>query len=57
MKKRKPASGYKRKPASGYKRNTGNPVHDNRKLDDTNTGSQLPPNLTKRTKKKEPRVK
>lgn len=37
--------------------NTGNSVHDNRKLDDTNTGSQLPPNLTKRTKKKEPRGK
>jgi hypothetical protein len=53
--KRKPASGYKRKPASGYKPNTGNLVHDNRKLDVTNTGSQLPPNLTKRTKKNEPR--
>jgi hypothetical protein len=50
--KRKPTSGYKRKPASGSKPNTGNLAHDNRKLDDTNSGSQLPPNLTKRTKKK-----
>jgi hypothetical protein len=50
--KRKAASGYKRKAASGSEPNTGKLVHDNRKLDDSNTGSQLPPNLIKRTKKK-----
>ncbi len=50
--KRKPTSAYNRKPASTCEPITGNPVHDNRKSDDTNTGSQLPPNLTKRTKKK-----
>ena len=47
---RKPASAYNRKPASASKSNTGKSVHDNRKLDDSKTGSQLPPNLTKRTK-------
>ena len=49
---RKPASASNRKPASASEPNTGKSAHDNRKLDDTNTGSQLPPNLTKRTKKR-----
>jgi hypothetical protein len=53
--KRKAVSAYNRNPASASELNTGNPVHDNRKSDVANTGSQLPPYLTKRTKKKEPR--